>query len=260
MGLSKGLAEQAFVRRAAQAEGPDRISSLKDFRSFALNLASRNGLQDIVKHFLDNGADTEAVGEDGMTPLHWACKNGHQEIVTLLLDHGANIEAENIYCVRPLHFAIQNGHEDVVKLLLGRGANTGETGKDGKLPFYWARKDGWLEFVALLVDNCATTKEENVDSLRALQFDEFLYHRGAKADGTKRKWGKRRMDRIKLEKLKVVEDGEQLIQTEKEGIDTFLQQLLLISIFTLAAMGLIYNAILPSSTTTAIYTVEESKT
>ena len=42
---------------------------------------------------LENGANTEALSNDGRTPLHYASCCGYTEIVRILLDRGADIEA-----------------------------------------------------------------------------------------------------------------------------------------------------------------------
>lgn len=39
---------------------------------------------------MDNGADVNARGERGMTPLHYAVEQGHAELVQFLLAQGAN--------------------------------------------------------------------------------------------------------------------------------------------------------------------------
>lgn len=41
-----------------------------------------------VVAFLDQGADIDARGANGMNALHWASENGHRGVVALLLDRG----------------------------------------------------------------------------------------------------------------------------------------------------------------------------
>ena len=46
-----------------------------------------------VEHLLRQGADIEARGQDGATPLMMAAESGQPAIVKLLLERGADIEA-----------------------------------------------------------------------------------------------------------------------------------------------------------------------
>jgi hypothetical protein len=57
----------------------------------ALNLATRQNQVEIARILLDNGADIDARGQWGGTPLHWAAMVGGKDMVQLLLDHGADV-------------------------------------------------------------------------------------------------------------------------------------------------------------------------
>jgi ankyrin repeat protein len=46
-----------------------------------------------VKRLLDGGADVNARGEDGYTPLHGATCWGHLDVVKFLVDRSADISA-----------------------------------------------------------------------------------------------------------------------------------------------------------------------
>jgi ankyrin repeat protein len=46
-----------------------------------------------VKRLLDGGADVNARGEDGYTPLHGATCWGHLDVVKFLVDRGADISS-----------------------------------------------------------------------------------------------------------------------------------------------------------------------
>jgi ankyrin repeat protein len=78
-----------------------------------------------VGRLLRAGADVNAEGEYGWTPLHWACEegSGHVQVVKELLEHGADIEAKDNYDRTPLRRACIEGHVQVVKELLEHGAD-----------------------------------------------------------------------------------------------------------------------------------------
>ncbi|KAK4220982.1 ankyrin repeat-containing domain protein, partial [Podospora fimiseda] len=59
----------------------------------ALQAASSEGHQEIVKLLLDKGADVNAQGGFYGNALQAASSEGHQQIVKLLLDKGADVNA-----------------------------------------------------------------------------------------------------------------------------------------------------------------------
>ena len=50
----------------------------------------------------------------GWTPLHEACNYGHKRVVLLLLKHGANVNAKGMDGDTPLHDAVINVHLEVL--------------------------------------------------------------------------------------------------------------------------------------------------
>ena len=61
-----------------------------------------------VQAQLDAGADVNAKGDGGMTPLFAAANTigGHKEIVELLLTNGADVNAKHKYGLTPLHLSL----------------------------------------------------------------------------------------------------------------------------------------------------------
>ncbi len=49
----------------------------------------------IVRALIKHGADVNAKGECGYTPLHMACQWGHVELAKILIEHGADQNALN---------------------------------------------------------------------------------------------------------------------------------------------------------------------
>ena len=54
----------------------------------ALHIASREGFLEIAKILIENGADVNAIDNEGWTPLMRANINGHHEVVALLVSKG----------------------------------------------------------------------------------------------------------------------------------------------------------------------------
>ena len=62
------------------------------------------------------GADPNAVGEDGFTPLHWAARAG-PAFVRPLLDHGAVQVRERLFGETPSDIARRLGDPELIALL-----------------------------------------------------------------------------------------------------------------------------------------------
>ena len=93
---------------------------------------SKRGHEAIVRLLLDRGAEPNAFGHMGQTPLHLAAKEGHCEVVQLLLKYGADPRATDKEGRTPLHEVSRTNsrfptasvrYEQTVKLLLNRGAD-----------------------------------------------------------------------------------------------------------------------------------------
>jgi len=94
--------------------------------------AAHYGHIDICRLLIDKGAQLEAKGSGGRTPLHWAAEQGHIEIVRLLCDRGADVEARSNTERRPLHQAAHQGHISIViELIEERNAEINARVDDG---------------------------------------------------------------------------------------------------------------------------------
>ena len=61
----------------------------------ALHAAAYQGHEDMVQVLLSAGADLEAAGNDGMTPLYLAAHQKHKGVVQILLKAGAHLQTES---------------------------------------------------------------------------------------------------------------------------------------------------------------------
>ena len=75
-----------------------------------LHEMARDGHLDLVEDLLGEGADPNAVDEEGKTPLHWAAANGHMGTVAALLKGGANPNNQDVQGKTPLDYAKANNH------------------------------------------------------------------------------------------------------------------------------------------------------
>ena len=85
-----------------------------------------------VKQHLANGADVNAKGHNGITPLHHATFEGHKEIAGLLIDNGADVHAKHYMGETPLYNAAYYGSTEVTELLIANGADVNAKDDRGK--------------------------------------------------------------------------------------------------------------------------------
>ena len=78
----------------------------------------------MLKAMLERGADANARGPDGFTPLMLAASSDSVavEVVKALIEHGADVNAKNAAGETALHFARLRGNTPVVELLVRAGA------------------------------------------------------------------------------------------------------------------------------------------
>jgi len=140
-----------------------------------LRQAVANGDKETVKVLLDNGADVEAKGKSGWTPMTHAVVGGHKEIVRMLLDGGAAIDARTEQGSTALGIAVSWKHENVAKLLLDRGADVNPKQLWNKTILMQAVEQEWTEIVSLLLENGANLNAELDDSFIQFLKDEGKY-------------------------------------------------------------------------------------
>ena len=106
--------------------------------SMSVTMASSDESADddtgVAKLLIDAGADVNAAGNDGLTPLGMGIGAHSKSFVVLLLDHGANINARNSFGVSPLGVTLNGennpltsaedaqGLREIEALLRSRGA------------------------------------------------------------------------------------------------------------------------------------------
>jgi ankyrin repeat protein len=141
-----------------------------------------------AKHLIADGADINAVGEGGVTPLLWVELNKDTDAMQLLLDLGADpnaYAAERVGNRRfgpPLWMAAGAGQTKIVQILLNRGADPNLVmGSDS--PLMTAISGSHLDCAELLFQHGADinySAAENsptafVVAMVVLQYDEALW-------------------------------------------------------------------------------------
>lgn len=89
-------------------------------------MATGWGQTEIVTWLLKQGADINALNNNGGKPIHVAASQNQPECARILLDHGSNIESvRSLGGLTPLAIAVLKDNYEIAKFLLENGANPG---------------------------------------------------------------------------------------------------------------------------------------
>ncbi|KAI0290220.1 hypothetical protein BC826DRAFT_1176945 [Russula brevipes] len=130
------------------------------FEPSPLHLASRGGYADVVRVFLEHGADA-GVTHLQVTPLQQALQHGHVDVARVLLEHGANPNPPSHFYFSPLQLALEGGHVDIVRTLLEHGANPTLQDRWKWTPLHRASEGGHVEIAQLLLEHGADTSVQD---------------------------------------------------------------------------------------------------
>ena len=215
---TKGFVES--LTNKLHANGPNEFLEKKYIRKRILNAKDENGASllhvaisnkslEIIRYFIENGANVNEKDKNNATPLHIAAsneslkiveyliENGAKvrvrdkvdttplhivldlEIIKLLVQKGADVNAETFAGDTPLHSAInysfqETKHYAKIKFLIATGADVDAKNKGGETPLMLAVRAGDLEAVRLLLDYNASTDIKN--NLNQFPFTIALAH------------------------------------------------------------------------------------
>ncbi len=119
----------------------------------ALHLAAFMGHADAARALLDQGADIEAVSLNSTAnhPLHAAIAGkATPEVIELLITKGADVNAKGEAGITPLHLAAARGNMPFTRRLLDMKADPTARMTDGKLPAAFAAERNHPDVAALL--------------------------------------------------------------------------------------------------------------
>jgi ankyrin repeat protein len=119
---------------------------------WSLEYTAMRGETDVAKMLLAMGADPNAIGTGGTTPLADAAFRGNVDGVRLLLAHGALVNAVSKAGTQPIHDAALGDSAEVIRELAIHGADiNARTRDDAQTPLYIAAVMGKMKAVEALV-------------------------------------------------------------------------------------------------------------
>jgi ankyrin repeat protein len=134
-----GLVEASdlLIKLDAQTQQDKKAKALNFSNNNAetpLLIAAQKNQPQLVKLYLDKGANPDLADRRAFGPIIAAAQSGSEDMVRSLLDAKAKIDIHDVSGLTPLKAAIKGNHIAVVKLLLERGADPDFTRSGDELP------------------------------------------------------------------------------------------------------------------------------
>jgi cytohesin len=119
---------------------------------------------------IEHGADPNAVGGTGHTPLTMGAHQGHTSVIEVLLDAGVdpNQPDGTRTDATALVNAADEGHVEVVELLLERGADPNLGDRQGETPLMFAAKQDVPQSIEALLAHGADVNQQSSGGFTAL--------------------------------------------------------------------------------------------
>lgn len=86
-----------------------------------ITATDRGKLKDVGDILDADPSQVHAIGRTGDQALHLAALQGRTKIAELLIERGADVNARGHGGRTPLHYAVESSHKSVVKLLAAKG-------------------------------------------------------------------------------------------------------------------------------------------
>lgn len=127
LALSNGAYESAQVLVEAAPHNCPSLSTadLTSDELFPLHWAAKADRLSLVRMMLNKGADPNAVGACGETPLMSAFYGGNHEVAQLLVEHGSSPHLVGSHGMTMLHWAAVHDKPEAARVLLKAGAKPG---------------------------------------------------------------------------------------------------------------------------------------
>jgi len=129
--------------------------------------AAYDGNEASVIDLLNQGANPNALDNNGYPALIYACAYGYEGIVEALLDKTAaiNTKYNEVY---PIFAAVRNDNKTTIQMLLDKGAYINVKDSEGYTPLMFAAQEGYAQTVQFLLNKGASIDTETNNGHTAL--------------------------------------------------------------------------------------------
>lgn len=122
--------------------------------------AVNSGNLELVKLYLNRGADIDIMGPNGLVPLHIAVLRGNLEMVQYLLEAGARVSIRSASGFTPLMIAVNGNNEKMVDLLISYNADVNRLTRTGISPLDLSLLKGYSKVAEKLQKSGASAGEK----------------------------------------------------------------------------------------------------
>jgi len=128
-------------------------------KNTALTRATEHGSTRVVKFLLENGADTDAIGFQGLTALMKACSRGKakgSKIAMALINAGADVHYTRVSdSMTALKFAAKSAQPQVLQAIIDKGVDIDGPQETKQTALMLAARSGNIEALKVLIANGA---------------------------------------------------------------------------------------------------------
>lgn len=163
------------VKRLVEGKG-DINNAMDQEKNTAVMLGAKTGHLEVVKYFVEKGADIEAENKDGWNALELSAEAGHLEVVKYLVEERTYVGEENDQLDTALRSSAEEGHLEVVKYLVSKGANVKAEDGNGNTAVHFSAREGHLDVLKYLVTQGADINATNENGDTALHFSAYEGH------------------------------------------------------------------------------------
>ena len=137
-----------------------------------LDIGFRKNVPTLVKYALEQGLNPDYETDRGTPYFPLACSNGYFEIVKIFIEYGADINIKGIRDRTPLIEATLEEHIEIVKYLLENGADPNLQDDIGETALMYSRN---IEITKILLNNGANPNIKDKYGRVAVDYVEELY-------------------------------------------------------------------------------------
>ena len=115
------------------------VNAKSDNGYTALHFASYRGNYDMISSLIDEGAEVEAINNEGLNVLHLASQNNQPLSLVLFKEkYSMNLLSVDDVGSTPLHWAAYTGSKEALVYLLSWNVNVNAQDKQGLTPLHLA--------------------------------------------------------------------------------------------------------------------------